>query len=215
MKGKRCKKTTWAERVNRLLIFGIVVASVLCLLLTISIERGLNTLERDLDEIEKGLSDLKKENKSRRQIIFEPEDQVDPVVPNNSYVVTKEEVETLAKIVYREARGVSGRKHKAAIVWCILNRLDNGSWGDNIIEVATYPGAFAWIPDTPVDQDLLSLVIDVVSRWNYERQGLENVGRVLPKDYLYFIGDGEYNYFSKNWKGLNYWDWSLPNPYYI
>lgn len=129
------------------------------------------------------------------------------------YTMTMEELQTLAKVVYREARGIPQKSHQAAVIWCILNRVDDGYWGDDIISVATYPNAFAWVPDTPVDEELMSLVVDVVTRWNWEKQGLENVGRVLPSTYLYFTGDGEFNYFTEKWGSSDYWDWSLSDPY--
>ena len=48
-----------------------------------------------------------------------------------------------------------------------------------------------------------------------EKQGasFEEVGRVLPKEYMYFYGDGVANHFRTAWKGGTTWDWSYPNPY--
>lgn len=129
------------------------------------------------------------------------------------YTPTEEELEILAKILYREARGIKDQAHQAAVVWCILNRVDNGYWGDTIKEVATYPGQFAWVPDTPVLNNLLELSEDVVSRWNREKAGETNVGRVLPSSYLFFAGDGEQNHFREEYLGSILWDWSLPSPY--
>ena len=40
-----------------------------------------------------------------------------------------------------------------------------------------------------------------------------SVGRVLPKEYLYFTGDGVHNYFTTEWQGGQTWDWSLESPY--
>lgn len=130
-----------------------------------------------------------------------------------AYMVTVSELQTLAKIVYREARGIPQKSHQAAIIWCILNRVDDGYWGDDIITVATYPDAFAWVPDTPIEEGFMDLAIDVVTRWNWEKQGLPDVGRTIPATYLYFTGDGDFNYFTEEWKGTEYWDWSLPDPY--
>ena len=121
----------------------------------------------------------------------------------------------MAKILYREARGVKSKAEQAAVIWCILNRVDDGQWGDTIKEVATYPGQFAWIPDTPVDQELLMLVADVCERWNLEKAGDLDVGRTLPSDYLFFHSNGDHmeNLFTQVYKGTDYWDWSLPSPY--
>lgn len=48
---------------------------------------------------------------------------------------------------------------------------------------------------------------------NAEKNGETDVGRVLPKEYTFFIGDGFENHFTDEWKSTDYWDWSLPSPY--
>lgn len=143
----------------------------------------------------------------------EPNAPGSTVTMEDLYPPTDEELTILAKIVYREARGIGDKAQQAAVVWCILNRVDDGYWGDTIERVATYPKAFAWVPDTPVEEELMLLVSDVCERWNLEKSGVENVGRTLPKEYLYFTGDGERNNFTMEWKGSEIWDWSLPSPY--
>ena len=52
-----------------------------------------------------------------------------------------------------------------------------------------------------------------MQRWNAEKNGKTDVGRVLPKEYTFFIGDGFENHFTDEWKSTDYWDWSLPSPY--
>lgn len=163
-------------------------------------------LERQQDELQIALTHKAAEMaEAQASAVQQPTGQ--------AYTVTVAELQTLAKIVYQEARGIPQKSHQAAVIWCILNRLDNGYWGDDIITVATYPNAFAWVPDTPVEEEFMDLAIDVVTRWNWEKQGLQDVGRTLPATYLYFTGDGDFNYFTREWKGTEYWDWSLPDPY--
>lgn len=125
------------------------------------------------------------------------------------------DVEAIAKTLWGECRGVPYTSHKAAVVWCILNRVDEGGYfGSSIIEVITKPNQFAgYSPDYPVDPELKAIAEDVLMRWHLEKEGEEDVGRVLPKGYCYFVGDGELNYFTDEWRSRNYWDWSLSNPY--
>lgn len=125
------------------------------------------------------------------------------------------DVEAIAKTLWGECRGVPYTSHKAAVVWCILNRVDQGGYfGSSIIEVVSKPKQFAgYSPDYPVVPELKAIAEDVLMRWHLEKEGEEDVGRVLPKDYCYFIGDGKLNYFTNEWRSRNYWDWSLPNPY--
>lgn len=97
-------------------------------------------------------------------------------------------------------------------MWCALNRVDHG-YGD-IITVVTTPKQFVgYNEENPVDDGLITLCIDVLTRWYAEREGQVKVGRVLPADYLWFSGAGERNHFRNAYRGGDRWDWSLPSPY--
>ena len=130
-----------------------------------------------------------------------------------SHTFTDREVDYLAKTVWGEARGET-KTEQAAVVWTVLNRLDEGSFGKNIATVITTPQQFTgYRSSNPVTSEIRELVIDVLNRWTSEKAGLEHVGRVLPSDYLYFRGNGQENYFRKEWDSRSYWDWSLESPY--
>lgn len=125
------------------------------------------------------------------------------------------EAEMLAKILYRECRGVPSKTRQAAVAWCVLNRVDHEDYPDTIYEVATQKHQFAWVEKTPVTDELYALAQDVLMRWKLEKLGVGEVGRVLPKKYIFFAGhrDGE-NYFRATYRGsCYYWDWSLESPY--
>lgn len=95
---------------------------------------------------------------------------------------TEEEVTVLAKMLWGEARGVPSDTEKAACVWCVLNRVDQGM--GTIVEVVTAPYQFVgYREDHPVDPDLKELCEDVLERWYREKSGETDVGRVLPSDY--------------------------------
>lgn len=129
---------------------------------------------------------------------------------------TEEEVVMMAKLLYRECGGIQSDTEKACVAWCVCNRVDSDEFdGDTITYVMTVPNQFAYVSDTPVRDDLYDLALDVLSRWNAERNGEVSVGRVLPKDYTYFHGDGFHNHFRNAYKGGDYstWDYSLPSPY--
>lgn len=127
---------------------------------------------------------------------------------------TYEEVEMLAKTIWAEARGVPSTARQAAVAWCALNRLDAGTFGDTLAEVLSKPYQFAYDPASPVTDEFLALADDVLYRWYLERNGVEDVGRTLPEDYLFFEGDGLENHFRKEYeKTGDTWDWSLPDPY--
>ena len=126
---------------------------------------------------------------------------------------TNEEIDHIAKTVWGEARGLS-KTHQAGVVWSILNRCDDGRFGKGVIGVVTAPSQFAgYRSGNPVDPEIRELVVDVLDRYSQEKAGIKNVGRVLPKEYLYFRGNGRVNLFSKKWNSNNVWDWSLESPY--
>ena len=132
---------------------------------------------------------------------------------------TAQEEIMLAKLVYGEARGVtvekwgvSGKARQAAVIWCVLNRVD--TWGKTITEVVTAPHQFAYDPDAPVEMELLNLSYDVLCRWEAEKEGQANVGRTLPKEYCYFGAEYGENYFRMDYFALgDNWGWSCEDPY--
>ena len=65
----------------------------------------------------------------------------------------------------------------------------------------------------PVTDEFKALAVDVLERWQAERDGQADVGRVLPPEYQYFEGRGGRNWFSAKWKSQEYWDWGLDSPY--
>lgn len=123
------------------------------------------------------------------------------------------EIDMLAKLIYREARGVKSDTEKAAVVWCVLNRVDDSHHPDTIKKVITQKHQFAWRPKTPVQQKFKDLALDVVIRWELEKRGYENAGRILPSDYLFFAGRRGHNWFRNKYRTRRYWDWSLYSPY--
>ena len=123
------------------------------------------------------------------------------------------EANVMAKCIWGEARGCSVTE-QAAVAWCILNRVDNPAYPDNIVDVITQPYQFSgYSPGNPIDPDILALCHDVIARWDMERYAVGDVGRVLPKEYLFFTGDGRTNHFRTGYKSSGTWDWSLPSPY--
>ena len=131
---------------------------------------------------------------------------------------TDEDVTMLSKLLYGEARGVKSEMHQAAVIWCVLNRVDDSKWSDSIADVVTQRKQFGgYVVTNPVKDNLKELVIDVLERWSREKDGEEDVGRVLPPEYTFFCGGyGEnwfYRYEDYTLTDKPYYDWSLPNPY--
>ena len=126
--------------------------------------------------------------------------------------ITQSEINMIAKTVLGEA-GNCTTLEQSAVIWCILNRVDAG--GKTIAEVVTAPNQFhGYNPGWVVKSDIYALTIDVLTRWQLEKVGVGNVGRTLPKDFLWFYGDGQHNHFRNAYSGdYDTWDWNCWNPY--
>lgn len=132
--------------------------------------------------------------------IPEPENPVKPIYTENAA-----EIEALAKTVWGEARGCN-KEQQSMVVWCILNRVDAGGFGDGIIGVITKHRQFhGYSPSYPVQADIYELCSDVVEMWWLEKQG-ETVDRTLPQRFLYFYGDGRINHFTTKFGGGERWN---------
>lgn len=145
--------------------------------------------------------------------IVETVEAVKDFVEDQQYIISinEEEAKALAQMAWGEARGCSTMEI-AATMWCVLNRVDAG-YG-TVLEVISAPNQFhGYNKYHTVDERIYNLAVDVLTRWQMEKQGAIDVGRVLPQEYLWFVGDGKHNHFRNAYKNGTRWDWSLPNPY--
>lgn len=125
----------------------------------------------------------------------------------------EDEVVMLAKLLYTECRGVPSTTRKACVAWVVCNRVDTGEYS-SIYDAITSPGQFAWYSNVPVKEELYWIAQDVLTRWNNEKNGLTDVGRVIPADYLWFHGENGENYFRNGYSGkFDTWNYSLSSPY--
>lgn len=138
--------------------------------------------------------------------------------PEPEYDIKESDITILAKLLYGECRGVESKQEQAAVIWCVLNRVDSTDnyYPDTIKGVVTQKGHFTGYKNSnPVWPEFKELAEDVLTRWYREKDGEINVGRVLPKDYLWFHGNGTNNIFRNAYKSKqgNKWNWSYTNPY--
>ena len=135
-------------------------------------------------------------------------------VANYRISTDEKSIIALSKMVWGEARGLP-KMHQAGCVWVVLNRVDYNGYADNIVDVVTSLNHFTgYHENNPVTAEIRELVEDVLARWELEHLGYENVGRVIPSNYLWFRGDRKVNWFRDAFREpYNTWDWSLPNPY--
>lgn len=126
------------------------------------------------------------------------------------------EAEYIAKTIWGEARGCSTTE-QAAVVWCILNRVENPDpyFPDDIISVIVQENQFSgYDPDHPVLKEHYDLALNVIDLWLKEDGFGIVAGRVLPKDYCWFLGNGKTNTYRNAYEApYDTWDWSLASPY--
>ena len=136
-------------------------------------------------------------------------------------------VQALAKTVTAEIGGLTDyraysttKMEEAAVIWCILNRVDTyyeDGKAEHVETIVKAKHQFAYRSWTEIHPGMEDIVIDVLIRWQLEKSGLlEDCGRVLPQEYLFFHGDGYHNHFRTKYDRhdiYGYWNWSLPDPY--
>jgi hypothetical protein len=150
-------------------------------------------------------------------VLIEPPVELEEPKQEMIFDSYKIDAEMLAKVAWGEARGCT-KTEQAAVMWCVLNRVDSDSsdFNDTIATVICQPNQFHFKGTFPLEDDLLDLAYDVLSRWYMEKEtGEIDSGRILPKEYCFFHGDGKHNHFrdAYRFEDANMWDWSLDSPY--
>ena len=115
--------------------------------------------------------------------VYSPEPEMPPSAADPVKLYTEADVEMLARLIYTEARGVKSKTEQAVVVWVVLNRLDNPNrLQKTIAEVVCAPYQFDYRPWAPVTDEFKALAVDVLERWQAEKDGQADVGRVLPPE---------------------------------
>ncbi len=122
----------------------------------------------------------------------------------------------LARLVWGEDRE-NPRYMQAAIIWCVFNRMDvSGKSISQIVTSSQFPG---YLKSNPIKEWAVNLVRDVTIRYMLEQIGYKDVGRVLPKKYLYFEqpAGSRFHVFKTHINiddpDNKIWNWALPSPY--
>ncbi len=137
------------------------------------------------------------------------------------YHYSPEDIKLLARLIFNEAyavkpldtpNGIITREYQMrCVAWCVLNRHDIEYGGETTIQgVVQADGQFAahtWYDESyeSVKTECEEIAKSVLYDWSMERFGYG--GRTLPKEYIFFSGDGENNWFRD--RDGNLYDWSL------
>lgn len=223
----------WGDTMLLIVFVALLFANIVMSAVTM---QHLNDLELQLDEIHAELQDTVKQVDALELEVAQMRNRLDSIEghlelteavldsPEGQLWYTVKDAETIAKMLWGEARGVpdlyvgdkrvSAKCQQAAVVWTVLNRYDAG-YENSIAEVVRARGQYhGYSPDNPVDENLLALTIEVLNQWSYEKE--TGFGfRVLPSDYLWFSGDGTYNHFRNGYERAtaDVWAWEIEDPY--
>lgn len=206
----------------------LYLLNVVCLIAVMMTTFQLKTEVSDLKVVVEGNvvnQEIVEEEKEKENEAVDDDDSVpgDDIEAQWPRLYTDDDAIALAKMAWGEARGVpelemngnvvSAKCQQAAVMWTALNRYDAG-YAESIKEVATAPKQYhGYSVENPVEDEFLDLAYDVLDRWNRERHGETDVGRVLESDYFWFHGDGTYNWFRNEYKSSSYWNWELADTY--
>jgi hypothetical protein len=103
----------------------------------------------------------------------------------------------MAKTVYGEARGCSPEE-QALVVWCVLQRVDDGGFGESIKEVITAPGQFqGYDADNLMWEDIYNLCAEEMTKWAQGEEPPTHEAYAPETPYLYFNGKNGHNWFRR------------------
>ncbi len=133
--------------------------------------------------------------------------------PENSF--SEETNIKLAVLIEGEAKGQESLTEFSAPGWVVVNRTYFDECPDDIEGVIAQKGQFdGYTEGGTYSERSLWMAHDILARYDRELAGEEEVGRTLPKDYIFFYGDGEHNYFSVTEGGAAYvWGSECESPY--
>ena len=117
--------------------------------------------------------------------------------------VNKDEALILARMIYSYAHGESSMTRQAAMGWAFLNYAGSSSLASKTGAFSDYNANSPTVDD--LGRDLQLLARDILFRYQAERSGITEVGRVLPKEYTWIWVEGNGTvYFRTSQYGANY-----------
>lgn len=102
----------------------------------------------------------------------------------------EEEIIHLAKTIWGEARGLDAEGWEK-VAWCVLNRVDDPRFDNDIISVVTAPYQFhGYKEEYSYTKEMYLVALKTIWLWQVEKTGM-TVKRLLEPEYVYFSANAQ------------------------
>lgn len=164
------------KRVNNIIIILCCIILIQFIVIVYLINRGPKVVTQQVEVV--------KEVEVIKEMPVEVKVEVEPTY---AYNVTSEEREMLARLVYLEAN-VENLDCQKAIVSTVMNRLENGRWGDSVEDVIYAKSQFspAYLIDSTTPNNINYEAVDYV---------LKN-GSTVPSHVMFFRSNYHFNWIG-------------------
>lgn len=102
------------------------------------------------------------------------------------------DVMMVSQTVWGEYRGEDADQ-RAAVVWCILNRVEDDRFPNTISEVVRQPYQFQGFSPNNPSEPFADEVRDILIRWHEGEHGID-------PSLCWFYGDGKINHYRNAWR---------------
>lgn len=103
-----------------------------------------------------------------------------------------DDVVMASQTVWGEYRGEDAEQ-RAAVVWCILNRVEDDRFPNTISEVVRQPHQFQGYSSNNPSEPFADEVRDILMRWHEGEHGID-------PSLCWFYGDGRINHYRNAWR---------------
>ena len=115
--------------------------------------------------------------------------------PAEDWIPNEEDVIALARCLWGECRGCSYIQ-KAAVCWCVFNRVDDSRFPDTVYGVVSQPSQFfGYQASFPVTDELYEIAYRCMVDWH------NGENRIFDHEFIYFHGTGRINVFTTTYGG--------------
>jgi len=143
---------------------------------------------------------LRQREKEEERESWPAQAQISVTPPPTPRRWTDEDVAVISRMVWGEGRGVSANEQKL-IAWTVINRLEDGRYGNSLIGVVRARGQFhGYSARHPITPEIRRNVVAALEAWDRGEAAKVYPPFAITSCYRYFWGDGRHNWFRTNFR---------------